>query len=315
MINWGIIGAGNIAHRFADSLAQIDDGHLYAVANRTVEKAQAFQEKFPCEKAYGDYNELLQNPQVDIVYIAVPHQYHFEWIQQALRHKKAVLCEKPATMNTKQMSEIKNLAETQNVFFMEAMKNRFVPAFEKIHEMVAVGKIGSITNISTSFCSLMPKENTSYHYLPIQGGCLLDLGIYNASLIESFVEEPLKVTEVESTLDENGVEIYVQARMENSTIQAILETAFNQSKPTEAIIKGTKGEIKFSDLHRPSSFSVELYGDSTTAYNYPYIIDDFAGEIQEAMECFKKGDFESQRMSHQASINCIEIIDDIKEKI
>lgn len=142
MIRWGIIGAGNIAKRFTISSAQTKEGILYAVANRTLEKAEAFKKNYPCEKAYGSYEALLKDPQIDMVYIALPHQYHFKWIKKALLEKKAVLCEKPATMNATQMREIKKLAKINGVFFMEAMKNRFVPVSEKINERIQRGEIG-----------------------------------------------------------------------------------------------------------------------------------------------------------------------------
>ena len=98
MIKWGIIGAGNIANRFATALAQVENASLYAVACRTVEKAEQFQTNHPSEKAYGDYQALLDDPEIDAVYVAVPHKYHQEWVSKALQAKIAVLCEKPAAM-------------------------------------------------------------------------------------------------------------------------------------------------------------------------------------------------------------------------
>lgn len=315
MINWGIIGAGNIAHRFAESLAQKKDGRLYAVANRTLEKAVQFQERHSCEQVYANYNDLLNDEQVDMVYIALPHQYHFEWIKQALLHHKGVLCEKPATMSASQMREVKALAEQQGVFFMEAMKNRFVPAFEMIYQHIKAGDIGDIVKISTSLCRLIPKANTSYHYLPIQGGCLLDLGIYNVGLFEPFIKQPLRVSTLAAALDENDVEVYVKARLVNAEVEVILETAFNQTKLAEATFTGTKGQIRVLDFHRPTQFSLEIYGESVANFDYPYLPDDFSGEIQAAMTAFSEGALESDQMSLQSSVNCITLLDEIKQKL
>lgn len=315
MIRWGIIGAGNIAKRFAHSLAQIEEGSLYAVANRTLEKAEAFKAIYPCEKAYGSYEALLDDAQIEMVYIALPHQSHFEWIKQALLKQKGVLCEKPATMNAAQMKEIKNLAKANKVFFMEAMKNRFVPASEKINERIQRGEIGQITQISTSLCRDVSKEGSTYHYLPEQGGCLLDLGIYNAGLIESLVKAPLMLKEIEALLEENQVETYVKATLENAEVQVILETAFNEEKPAIAVITGTKGAITIFDFHRPTTFVVTLKDEQPKFYEYPYLPDDFAGEIKEAMRCFANRVIESSQMSLDASIRCITLIDVIKEAI
>lgn len=152
MIKWGIIGAGNIANRFANSLEEVTDGELYAVANRTIEKAETFKANHPCEKAYGSYQELLDDDQVDAVYIALPHKYHLEWVLKAIQAGKAILCEKPATINQAEVSKIEAALNAKPVFFMEAMKSRFTPAYQAVKELVAQGEIGEVHTVTTSLC-------------------------------------------------------------------------------------------------------------------------------------------------------------------
>src|SRR4051794_30597964 len=134
MINWGIIGAGNIAHRFADSLEHVEGAQLYAVARRTMEKADQFRAEHPSEVSYDNYQNLLDDDKVDAVYIALPHQLHLEWVEKALRAGKAVLCEKPATLSAVEMRQITKTVHEKQVFFMEAMKSRFVPAYREVKE-------------------------------------------------------------------------------------------------------------------------------------------------------------------------------------
>lgn len=319
MIRWGILGAGNIAHRFARSLAATENGELYAVANRTLEKAHAFQKEHPCEKIYDDYEELLQDKNVDIVYIALPHLYHFKWIKRAIVHHKAVLCEKPATLNLSEMLEINKLVQEKQLFFMEAMKSRFVPAYQKMSSMIKSGVIGKITNISTSLCRLVPEKNSSYYYDPIQGGCLLDMGIYNASLIEDFIKEPLTVQQVDYKIHTNGVETYINAILSNDQVTCQLESGFDRTLPVEAVITGTKGKITMPDFHRGSRMIVCLNQreDESATYEYeiPYRQDDFYGEIEHVMDCFSKGLVESEVMPLQSSLNCAEMIEKIKKKL
>ena len=134
MIKWGIIGLGNIAMRFAKSLSYTNEGKLYAIASKTKDKRDSFYEQYNCDKVYEDYHELLKDEEIDAVYIALPHGLHKYWSIEALRHKKAVLCEKPVGLNSEEMKEIKKEALLNNTFFMEAMKTRFIPLIHTIKE-------------------------------------------------------------------------------------------------------------------------------------------------------------------------------------
>ncbi|MGX6978761.1 Gfo/Idh/MocA family protein [Vagococcus elongatus] len=209
------------------------------------------------------------------------------------------------------------LLKENQVFFMEAMKSRFVPAYQKMSSLIKEGLIGEITNISTSFCRLVPEENSGYYYQPIQGGCLLDMGIYNASLIEDFTTEPLSLQQVDYQMHTSGVEVYVNAVLANDHVTCQLESGFDRNLPVEAVITGTKGKIVMPDFHRGSSITISLNQNKEGAKNYdiPYHQDDFYGEIVHVMDCFSKGEVESSVMSRQASVNCAEMIDQIKKKL
>ena len=139
MIRWGILGAGKIANRFADSLAKDPDSILYAVSGRSREKLEAFAAKHPCEKIYVSYDEMLDDGDIDAVYLSLPHVLHREWAVRALQKKKAVLCEKPAALNEAEMREIADCAMANDTLFMEAMKPRFVPAYGKLKQMIEDG--------------------------------------------------------------------------------------------------------------------------------------------------------------------------------
>lgn len=314
MINWGIIGAGNIANRFADSLKEVADGNLYAVSNRTIEKAQSFQINHPCEKAYGSYQELLDDDQVDAVYIALPHKYHFEWILKAIEADKAILCEKPATMNQLEAEDIQKALLNKPVFFMEAMKSRFTTAYETIKTIVAAGEIGEIKAIKTSLCRAFDPVNASYHFQPGQGGCLLDMGVYNVALLEDFLPGQFVLKEMDYLLHKDQVEIYVNAVFDVDGKEATVESGFDRLTEAKAVITGTKGEIVIYDFHRPTKFDLRI-GDHVTSIEKANVVDDFYGEITHVQENIQSDKFESDRMPVSDTIKVAAIIDQMKAEI
>lgn len=314
MINWGIIGAGNIANRFAESLSNFTEAQLYGIACRTLEKAAAFQNNHPCEKIFDDYQLLLDDPEIDLVYIALPHLYHHEWIIKALKTGKGVLCEKPATMNAAEMKDVIETARTQNKLFMEAMKSRFVPAYRVAHELISAGEIGEITKVFASLCREMPEDHTHYHYMPKQGGALLDMGIYNLSLIKDFSPADLTVGTVDYKLHENQIDLYVKASLVHDQFEAIIETGFDRNTETVAIITGTKGTITIPNFHRATSFTMTTENE-TKEFDLPYDHDDFYSEIEAMHTSFNRKEIENPIMTLENSLHCAELIDLIKEKI
>ncbi len=154
MIRFGILGAGNIAHRFAASLAKVEGAELAAVSRRTAEKAAAFLAEVPCApgaRAYGDHEALLADPEVDAIYLALPHDLHHAWALRALDAGKAVLCEKPAMLSEAEAAEVTAAARERGLLFMEAMKTRFVPL--RPHVVDAVGALGPVARVHASLCN------------------------------------------------------------------------------------------------------------------------------------------------------------------
>lgn len=315
MINWGIIGAGNIANRFADSLEYFDNAQLYAIACRTMDKSIAFQKKHTCQKIFDDYQKLLDDPTVDLIYIAVPHLFHYEWIIKALTCGKGVLCEKPATMDKSEMVAVAFTARSNKTLFMEAMKSRFVPAYRAAKELVFSGEIGEVTKIYTSFCRNFPEKEASYHYSPQQGGALLDMGIYNLSLIEDFSTADLKVGSIDYKLHKNQIDIYLKASLvNNQQFEAIVETGFDRTTNTIAVLEGTKGTLTIPNFHRATTFNLAT-DKEIKQFNFPYDHDDFYSEI-DAMHCsYQKGELENRIMTLDDSIKCAALLEAIKKRI
>lgn len=316
-VRWGIIGAGNIAHRFAKSLAAHPDGQLAAISCRTKEKGDAFAKEFDVPRTYIGHENLLLDDDIDAVYIALPHGLHKEWASHALRSGKAVLCEKPAVLNAAEMMEIADVAHETGMLFMEAMKPRFVPLYGKLKQIIDSGRIGDIERVETSLCNMFSFDplRPTYHTDKVQGGCLLDEGIYCASWLEDFSEGEPQITDLQGE-ETDGVEFYINADITYSNISGSLECAFDRSKPRNAVIYGTSGKIVVEDLHRPQKFFIyDKDGDAPTEeIGIPYEVDDFYGEIDHFIRCMLEARTDSNIMPIHASVRCAQLIDIIKQK-
>lgn len=315
MIRWGILGAGNIANRFAVSLKNDDRAELVAISCRTLEKGNTFAKKHNVNTVYLSHNELLEDKEIDAIYLALPHGLHHEWCIKAIEAGKAVLCEKPVALNAKQVKDIVKKATDNNVLFMEAMKSRFVPAYKKMMELIEAGKIGEIESVEASLCNDMPfpADNKTYHTEPGQGGVLLDCGIYCTSLLEQFSEGKCTVDNIECDV-RNTVDYYVKADLNFENIAGKIETAFTEKKPRTGIITGTKGKIILDELHRSQKLTLCENGEEEKVFEIPYDVDDFYSEISHFNDLLLAGKTESDVMSYKSSIRCAEIIDEIKAK-
>ena len=353
MIRWGIIGAGNIAHRFAESLKHVEEGELIAISCRKMEKARAFAREYPCSYLYDDGGYgLLENPDVDAVYISLPHGLHCEWAIRAMKAGKAVLCEKPAVLTTEEMDQISQTSRETGILFMEAMKTRFVPIHRLIIEIYEKGVVGQISRIETSLCNKSEQRAPDkYLYDPVQGGILLDCGIYCASWIDELTSGIYGSPEVRNAdfRMEGEVESYAKSwlRYKNLSgdqeLRVMLECAFDEKKPRMLTIRGDQGTIEVPELHRPETMEMtlsltektreeEAWLDDLAAtwkgqiswnenkqekryvFTLPYEVDDFYGQIRHFCHCLQEGRQESPVMSLEASRACIEIIEMIRER-
>lgn len=304
MIRWGIIGTGYIAGRFAKSLKSESHSTLAAVSSRSQDKAETFAKNFDAEKFYAGHDLILADENIDAVYIALPHALHKDFSIKALKAGKAVLCEKPATLNFSEMKEIADVARAEKVLFMEAMKPRFVPLYEKIKS--ARAEIGEIISVETSLCNLMELTGKTYHTQKGQGGALLDVGIYCASWLEDFLGENFSVKNVTAKI-ENDIDYYVDAELNFDGKIGKLECAFDRKKPRQAILHGTRGKIIVDELHRPQSATI-----NDKIISAPYEVDDFYGEIKHFVNCLEAGICESDIMSLSASLHCAKILDSVR---
>lgn len=316
MIHFGILGAGNIAHRFAASLAKVEGAELVAASRRTAEKAAAFLAEVPCApgaRAYGDHEALLADPEVDVIYLALPHDLHHAWALRALDAGKAVLCEKPAMLSEAEAAEVTAAARERGLLFMEAMKTRFVPLHP--HVVDAVGALGPVARVHASLCNdALASYRTHDTYILGGGpgsGVLLDCGIYCASWLDELLPGEIAVERVDTAFYE-GSDVYVDAHMTIGGVAAELECACDRARPRQLVVEGERGILTVDDLHRPQHAELRIAGEPTRDLDAPYEVDDFYGQITHFCALMRAGDIESPLMPHAATCRCARILDAIR---
>ena len=203
---WGIIGLGKIANKFAADLQYSETAQLYGVASQDLNKAKKFSTKYNAQKYYGSYQALANAPEIDIIYVATPHVFHFENTMMCLKQNKAVLCEKPMGMNAKEVRLMIEEASTRNLFLMEGLWTRFIPATEKLIELLAQNVIGQVTSLQADFGFKGDSnpENRIFNK-NLGGGSLLDIGIYPIYLSLLVLGIPTDITAT-AQLTETGVD-------------------------------------------------------------------------------------------------------------
>lgn len=315
MVRFGILGAGNIAHRFAASLAHEERAALVSASCRSVEKATAFLAEVPHAtdaRAYGSYDELLADPDVDAIYLALPHAYHHAWALRALRAGKAVLCEKPACISAAEMAEVAAVAREEGVLFMEAMKPRFTTLYQRVLQLLP--HIGDLVELRASLCNDMlgfVEGSGSYHMMPGPGaGVALDCGTYCASWIEELCGDDARLTSLAGTA-QDGIDVYVDAWFAAGDVRVQLECAFDRAKPRQAVIRGTRGTILVDDLHRPQHATACIAGE-VSDIDAPHEVDDFFGEIHHFVGLMEAGATESPVMSLDDSLRCAKLLDAVR---
>lgn len=316
MIRFGILGAGNIAHRFAASLAKVEGAELVAASRRTAEKAAAFLAEVPCApgaRAYGDHEALLADPEVDAIYLALPHDLHHAWALRALDAGKAVLCEKPAMLSEAEAAEVTAAARERGLLFMEAMKTRFVPLHP--HVVDAVGALGPVARVHASLCNdALASYRTHDTYILGGGpgsGVLLDCGIYCASWLDELLPGEIAVERVDTAFYE-GSDVYVDAHMTIGGVAAELECACDRARPRQLVVEGERGILTVDDLHRPQHAELRIVGEPTRVLDAPYEVDDFYGQITHFCALMRAGDIESPLVPHAATCRCARILDAIR---
>jgi len=316
-VNWGIIGLGKIANKFASDLLLSENAILHGVASQDSDKAKAFSIKYNSHTYYDSYEALAKDPAVDIIYIATPHTFHFENTMLCLKYGKAVLCEKPLGMNAHEVKIMLKEAASKKLYLMEAMWTRFIPATEKVIQLLNENAIGEIASVSADF-GFKGDTNpaTRIYNKQLGAGSLLDIGIYPIYLSLLVLGLP---SEIKASARMTSTEVDSCCSMQfdyNNAAKAHLESTIEEDTPTEATIIGTKGTIKLhSRFHHSEKITLYQNGVMTEEFEMKNEGNGYIYEIEEVNNCLQNDQAENKKHPHSMSLDLISLIDKVRAKI
>jgi len=311
----GILGAGKISHSTVPAMIALEEIECYAVASRDFKKAKAFADQYGFRKAYGSYEEMLNDPQVELVYVATPHSHHFEHMMLCMEHGKAVLCEKAFTMNADQARKIKEYANDHGIFAAEAIWPRYMPSRKIIDDAIASGIIGKVNTLTANLSYVIHQVPRIYEPA-LAGGALLDIGVYGINFALMHFGTDIERVESSVQMTPTGVD-----GMETITIfykdgrMAVLTHSIYARSDRKGIIHGNSGYIVVENINNPQSVSVYDVNDRLIAhYPVPEQINGYEYQFSECARALAAGEKETKFMPLADSVFMMELMDGLRKQ-
>ncbi|MFJ8039663.1 Gfo/Idh/MocA family protein [Kitasatospora sp. NPDC096147] len=317
-IRWGVLATGGIAAAFTEDLAAVEGAVVHAVASRTEAAARSFAGRYGIPRAYGSWQELAADPEVDVVYVATPHNAHQEATALLLAADKAVLCEKPFTLNAAQSAELIATARKRELFLMEAMWTYLNPTVRRIAELVADGAIGEVRSVQAEFGFVGPVDPAHRLWDPaLGGGALLDLGVYPVSFAQLLLGEPESV-HAWASLTDRGVDANTGVVLGHASgATALLSCTLVAQSGQRAAVHGTEGWIELErDFFHPTGFTLHREGRDPephrTARGSGH---GYGPEAAEVVRCLRAGLTESPYVPLDSTLAVMRTLDAVRERI
>lgn len=315
-IKWAIMGTGTIANSFAKGLKFLPDAELYAVASRSIEKASEFGKKFDSKKCYGSYEEMIKDKDIDVVYIATPNNTHKENILLCLNNGKAVLCEKPFTINAKETEEVIKVARDKKLFLMEGMWTRFFPIMKTVQEWINENAIGKVRMVTADF-GFRREGKPEERKVSLQraGGALMDVGVYPISFSSWVLKKaPIDIKGITSLYETGVDELSAMTIRYSEGEMAVLSCSINTPTSQEARIIGNNGTIIIPQFSKATSVTLSVIGKDPITVSIPLEGNGYNYEAAEVMKCLREGKLESNSMTLDESLSIIKIMDELRNQ-
>ncbi|XMB71713.1 Gfo/Idh/MocA family oxidoreductase [Mycoplasmatota bacterium WC30] len=314
MVRFGIVGANGIARKFARDIVLTKNATLTAVSARTLEKANKYKEEYQVPFAYSSYLELAESKEIDAVYIATPHCFHYEQAILFMNHKKHVLVEKPIAVNQKQLNEMIKIAKKNNVLLMEAMWTHFLPSSQFIKKIIKSKTPGKLLEAHIDFgYSLIndyPDEKRLMN-INLAGGSILDLGIYPISFYHFIKQVPIKSVSAKAEFTHTGVDASCDIDItDENDAHIYIRSSMNEKLPNHAKLIFENGSIELKDFSRSSQVYI-----NDSKFDISFEGEGFVHEIRSFSESIMNKDIENSIMTHQASLSCLETMDKVRNII
>ncbi len=324
-VRWGILATGKIAHKFVSDLAQVEECEVAAVGSRRQESADAFAETHGIPTAYGDYRSVVEDPDVDVVYVASPHSMHREHVELAFAAGKAVLCEKPLTLNAADAELLVAQARKEGLFLMEAMWMRCDPLIRRLQQLAASGALGEVRQVRADLGFVVDRPPTDRLLDPALGaGALLDMGIYPLTFAQLFLGEPAAVAAT-ANLSAAGADLDLSLSLGYASgATAAVTTTMTAWSPRTASIATNRGRIDLpAPFHHPQTVTWSSY-DTDPDHDRPGEVQElseptplrgYAHEALEVVRCLRRGETESPLVPLDESVAMMRLMDRIREQI
>ncbi|MET3028492.1 Gfo/Idh/MocA family oxidoreductase [Flavobacterium sp. UW10123] len=315
-IKWGIVGLGNIASQFASDLLLIENAELTAVASRDLTKAEEFGGKFNALRMYNSYDLLFDDSEVEIIYIATPHNSHAELSIKALESGKHVLCEKPMSLSYKDAERMIAASKKHNVFFMEAFWTRFIPSVQDLLQKIGNGIIGDVNYIKADFAFRGSEtENKRLFDKELGGGALFDIGVYPLFLSYIVLGYPKEIA-AKAIKHKNDIDLQTSMILQYETAQSLLHASIVSESDMKAIISGTRGRIELNaPWYVADGYSLFINEEKEATFTLPTLGKGYSHEITECQNCILNNEIESKLWSHQNSLDLSRIVEEIKTQV
>ena len=314
-LKMAILGAGGIASTMAGTISRMEQVECYAVGSRSMEKAQAFAQKFGFQKAYGSYEELVKDEEVELVYIATPHSEHYENARLCIRHKKPVLCEKAFTANAKQAKELLDYAKKEKVFITEAMWVRYLPMLQTIRAELADGAIGTPTMLTANLGYLI-SEVPRLQRPDLAGGALLDVGVYPINFARMIFGDRIVKISSACTYTDSGVDEQDSITLiyEDGKVAQLAASMLGLSD-RRGTIYGTKGFMVIENINNFESLTVYDTGyRPVKTIERPEQISGYEYEVEACIRALSEGKLECEEMPHEETLRVMELMDGLREE-
>ena len=314
-LKMAILGAGGIASTMAGTISRMEQVECYAVGSRSMEKAQAFAQKFGFQKAYGSYEELVKDEEVELVYIATPHSEHYENARLCIRHKKPVLCEKAFTANAKQAKELLDYAKKEKVFITEAMWVRYLPMLQTIRAELADDVIGTPTMLTANLGYLI-NEVPRLQRPDLAGGALLDVGVYPINFARMIFGDRIVKISSACTYTDSGVDEQDSITLiyEDGGVAQLAASMLGLSD-RRGTIYGTKGFMVIENINNFESLTVYDTGyRPVKKIERPEQISGYEYEVEACIRALSEGKLECEEMPHEETLRVMELMDALREE-
>lgn len=314
-MKFAILAPGHIAHSMARAVSEIEKIERYAVASRDYGRAADFAGQWGFEKAYGSYEELAEDPQVELVYVASPHSHHYEHAKLCLEHGKHVLVEKAFTVNARQARELVQLSEEKGLLLAEAIWTRYMPSRKMIDELLADGVLGNVTSLTANLGYILPHVERMQSP-ELAGGALLDLGVYPINFALMAFHEAVTEVNASAIMSPRGVDWMNSITLSFADGKmAVLHSDMLAQTDRQGVISGDKGYLEVQNINNCEEIRVfNLERKMTARYQVPEQINGYEYEVLSCIKAIEEGRTECEEMPHSEILRVMELLDTIREQ-